>query len=141
MNYINKISVILMYLLIIIATHFSCKKAETIFPLNKHLPGSWTFTSMKLDGTEYLGNIVSFGKILFKPAINDKGEFKQEIAFTGSYTDIMTGEYILDEGKKEVVLQTAEKMITINMTIINHNEFLWESQQDGKAMVVKAKRD
>ncbi len=130
-----------MYLLIIITTHFACKKAENIFPLNKHLPGSWTFTSMKLDSTEYLGSTVAYGKILFKPAVNGKGEFKQEIGFTGSSTDIMVGEYLLDEDKQEVLLQTAEKMITIKMTIKNHNEFLWESQQEGKALVVKATRD
>jgi hypothetical protein len=132
--------VLLMIALLLVITAISCRKTELNTQLSHLLPGTWEFASMKLDGEEYLGPKVSSGKITFSSFSDGKGSFQQEIAFIGSGTDTMTGDAVLDEIKRELKLETDEKMILIKLSFQGTKQFTWESVQDSKPLIVKAKR-
>jgi len=126
--------------IMVVSVTTGCRKTNSEAAISKSLPGEWQFTSMKLDGVEAMGSLVESGSITFSAILNGKGTFHQEVKFRGSGTDTMTGTATVDDYKSELTLETDEKTILVKLKFPNSNTFYWESEQEGKALIVKAKR-
>jgi hypothetical protein len=118
----------------------ACKKKDEAIILSQHLPGTWDFKSLKLDEEEFVGYKIESGFIRFEDHNGTSGLFHQEVKFINSSTDTLKGTYTLldDPGKVQLLSATKSNMVTIK---INPKDALvWEGDQEGKKVVLKANR-
>ena len=137
----NRIYSMLMFALVIIS--FPACESDYVTPeltLKEELIGTWDITSYKLNGEEYIPNLLKSGLIQFSPFTGLKGEFTQEVTFPDEESLTLTGEYEVDEENNEVRIEYEGDIITAEIEITGGNMMNWESVRDEYPLILKANK-
>ena len=110
----------------------------------KNLVGSWDVKSFTDDGVESISTeyIIDF-TMNFEAYNNNKGDFKWTVIYSdglgGSDTDIIKGEYRVNEKGDEITIMTDTSEDRLNMTI-DEGDFTFEGNMDGSYIIIRAKK-
>lgn len=107
--------------------------------LRENIAGTWDFTSFKLGGSEYMGTVVDSASIQYKTFTGAQGDFVQQVKYLDEDPlDTTAGKYEIVDGD-EIKMSADGDSYTMKVTF-SGNTVQLEGTQDGKQLVVKAKK-
>jgi hypothetical protein len=120
----------------------SCKKDK----LANNLEGEWKVKSLTSDGEELIGTEISSFKIEFEDydSGDREGDLNWNIVYTDGSSDVISGEYEVDEDSKEVEMTLTESGIPFSYEFdveLDGDDLTLSGNLDGSATVFKAERD
>ncbi len=127
-------------LLILLPAFTSCKKDKKP-TLRGEIVGEWELKSFTVDGVELKGSIVLASEMEFEAYSGSNGDFKWNINYIDGSSEIVSGDYTLDEEDAEVELEnnTGERL-KFDVEI-NGDDLELSGTLEGERYELKAERD
>ncbi|MBK8425208.1 MAG: lipocalin family protein [Lewinellaceae bacterium] len=127
-------------LLILLPAFTSCEKDKKP-SLRGDIVGEWELKSFTVDGVELKGSIVLASEMEFEAYSGSNGDFKWSINYIDGSSEIVSGDYTLDEEDAEVELEnnTGERL-KFDVEI-NGDDLELSGTLEGERYELKAERD
>ena len=142
---LSKISLAAMALLFLATFGLSsCKKDKDNDPPTptQAIVGDWEIKSFTIDGVEIKGTLVMSSKIELEAYTGANGDFEWTIVYTDGTSDVVTGDYTVDEADREVKFENDENGETLKFDYdIDGNDLELSGIIDGERYVLQAERD
>jgi hypothetical protein len=130
--------VLLLSLALLVA---SCDRTEQE-PLSPEdiaqLNGRWRIISYKIDGHEYMDQLVEAGALAFSPEGDLDGQFIQVVKFVDETSeDVLQGDYVIDVERSQLRLTYNGEVIIADVDI-DGEELIWTGMLDGSTLEMLA---
>jgi hypothetical protein len=138
----NFLKISLLALIVSAFTITSCKDDDDTAPrtIKNQIVGTWEFTSFKVDGDEYMGNLVDTSVVTFEKYTGTQGDFEQTILYSDGERDEIAGKYSVDETKKEVKMTAGGETEIVKVNFPTTDKMDWSTTQDDLPVVAKTER-
>jgi hypothetical protein len=138
--YSTKVLVLLMLVLPAMTSCDKCKdKNEPT--LKEQIVGEWEIKSFTIDGVEIKGAIVTSSKMEFDAYSGNNGDFEWLIFYVDGSSERQLGDYELDEGEKEIVLEDSDGDRLEFDFDLDGDDLELSGTLDGERYILKAERD
>ena len=106
------------------------------------LNGRWRIISYKINGQEYMNDLVEAGAMAFSPEGDLDGQFIQVVKFADETAeDVLQGDYVIDVERSQLRLTYNGEVVIADIDI-DGEDLIWTGEQGGSTLeLVATKRN